>query len=46
MESWLWSNQAVMSPATVKEAAERILGVKDFDGEYAKKLPDIRRDIA
>ena len=45
MESWLWSNMTA-TPGAVKAAAEKILGVKDFDGEYAKKLPDIRRDIA
>jgi protein-disulfide isomerase len=46
METWLYGNQPTMSPATVKSAAERILGIKDFAGEYAKKLPDIRRDVA
>ena len=46
METWLWANQSTMSPATVKAAAETILGVRDFDGEYAKKVADIRRDIA
>ena len=46
MESWLWSNQAAMTPASVRAAAERILGVKDFASEYAKQLPEIRRDIA
>ncbi len=46
METWLWGNQPTMSPATVKAAAERILGVKDFEGEYAKKVADIRRDVA
>ena len=46
MESWLWSNQAALAPETVKAAAGRILDVKDFDGEYAKQLPEIRRDIA
>jgi uncharacterized membrane protein/protein-disulfide isomerase len=46
MESWLWSNQAALTPASVKAAAVKILGVKDFEGEYAKQLPEIRRDIA
>jgi uncharacterized membrane protein/protein-disulfide isomerase len=47
MEAWLFANQR--PPAThdaVKSAAERILGIKDFDSLYAAKLPDIRRDIA
>ncbi len=46
MENWLWANQAALSPVTVKAAAERILGTKDFEGDYAKKVADIRRDIA
>jgi len=46
METWLYGNQPTMSPATIKSAVERILGIKDFDGEYAKKLADIRRDVA
>lgn len=46
METWLYGNQATMNPATVKAAAERILGVKDFEKEYNAKLPDIRRDVA
>ncbi|HSK40406.1 MAG TPA: hypothetical protein VK943_11635 [Arenibaculum sp.] len=30
----------------MKSAAERILGIADFDRQYEQKLPDIRRDIA
>jgi uncharacterized membrane protein len=46
MQDWLYANQPTMTPATVRTAAERILGIKDFDVEYAKKLPDIRKDVA
>jgi len=46
METWLYANQPMMSPLTVREAAQKILGVADFDKEYAAKLPDIKRDIA
>ena len=45
MVDWLYANQGTTA-AAVRSAAERILGVKDFDAEYARKLPDIRRDIA
>ncbi|MCC7009337.1 MAG: thioredoxin domain-containing protein [Acidobacteria bacterium] len=45
MTSWLYTHQGV-PPAQVREAAGRILGVKDFDKEYALKLPAIRSDIA
>jgi protein-disulfide isomerase len=45
MATWLYANQGTTA-AAVRAAAERILGVKDFDAEYAKKLPEIRRDVA
>jgi protein-disulfide isomerase len=45
MADWLFANQGT-TPAGVREAAQRLLGVTDFDAEYAKKLPEIRRDIA
>lgn len=45
MVDWLYANQGTTA-AAVRSAAERILGVKDFDAEYARKLPDIRRDVA
>ena len=46
MEEWLYANQLTLTPASVRAAAEKILGVTDFDREYNLKLPDIRRDIA
>jgi protein-disulfide isomerase len=45
MADWLFANQGT-TPAGVRAAAQRLLGVTDFDAEYAKQLPDIRRDIA
>jgi protein-disulfide isomerase len=45
MVDWLYANQGTTA-AAVRTAAERILGVKDFDAEYARKLPEIRRDVA
>lgn len=45
MVEWIYANQGV-SQADLRAATQRILGVTDFDREYAQKLPDIRRDIA
>jgi protein-disulfide isomerase len=45
METWLFANQGT-TPEKVKEAAATILGVTDFDREYAQKLPEIRQDVA
>ena len=46
MQDWLYSNQPTLTPETVQAAAERILGVKDFTTAYARKLADIRKDVA
>jgi uncharacterized membrane protein/protein-disulfide isomerase len=45
---WLFSvpNQQGLTVASVRAEAEKRLGVKDFDQEYAAKLPDIQRDVA
>jgi protein-disulfide isomerase len=45
MVDWIYANQGV-SRADLRAAAQRILGVTDFDREYARMLPDIRKDIA
>jgi protein-disulfide isomerase len=45
MAAWLYANQGAR-PEAVREAAGRLLGVTDFDREYALKLPEIRSDIA
>jgi protein-disulfide isomerase len=46
MQDWLYANQPTLNPDTVKAAAERILGVKDFAAEYARRQADIRKDVA
>jgi uncharacterized membrane protein/protein-disulfide isomerase len=46
MQDYLFANLQSMTPATVKQAADRIVGVKDFDAEYAKQLVEIRKDVA
>jgi uncharacterized membrane protein/protein-disulfide isomerase len=45
MASWLYQNHAG-TVQEVRAAAAKLLGVTDFDREYALKLPEIRRDIA
>ncbi len=56
MIAWLFDNQMRLDELgikggpgaadAVKQGAQQVLGVTDFDAEYAKKLPDIRRDVA
>ena len=46
MEEWLYSNQPSMMPDTVKAAAERILGIKDFEHQYTLKVDSIKKDVA
>jgi uncharacterized membrane protein/protein-disulfide isomerase len=45
MAAWLYANQGAR-PEAVRAAAAKMLGVTDFDREYALKLPEIRTDIA
>lgn len=45
MVAWVYGNQGA-TPAALRSAAQRILGVTDFNQEYAKHLPGIRSDVA
>jgi uncharacterized membrane protein/protein-disulfide isomerase len=45
MSDWLYANQGT-SQVALRQNAERILGISDFDRQVALKLPDIKRDIA
>jgi uncharacterized membrane protein/protein-disulfide isomerase len=45
MEAWLFANLPTTA-AGIREQVARTLGITDFDGEYARKLPDVKRDIA
>jgi uncharacterized membrane protein/protein-disulfide isomerase len=45
MAAWLYANQGAR-PEAIRATAQRMLGVTDFDREYALKLPEIRSDIA
>jgi uncharacterized membrane protein/protein-disulfide isomerase len=46
MEDWLYGNQSILTPDTVKAAAQRILGIDDFDRQYAVKVEDVKKDVA
>jgi protein-disulfide isomerase len=55
MIDWLFANQEHLdelgltngpAAATVKQGAVDVLGIKDWDAQYARKLPEIRRDVA
>jgi uncharacterized membrane protein/protein-disulfide isomerase len=46
MEAFLFQNQQTLTPQGVIDGAKKLLGVTDFDKEYAAKLPDIKRDVA
>lgn len=45
MAAWLYGNQGVR-PEVVRAAAQKILGITDFEREYAAKLSGIRSDVA
>ena len=46
MEAFLFENQQTLTLQGVIDGTKKLLGVTDFDKEYAAKLPDIKRDIA
>jgi uncharacterized membrane protein/protein-disulfide isomerase len=45
MVNWILANQS-SDAAAVKAEAKTLLGIADFDQQYATKLPAIRQDIA
>jgi uncharacterized membrane protein/protein-disulfide isomerase len=46
MIDWLFSHQEGLTPETVKAQVKTLLGIDDFDREYTRVLPDIKRDAA
>ena len=46
LESWLFSNQASLTPLGVKAAARDVAGIQDFDAQYPKALEQVKADIA
>jgi len=46
LEEWLYGNQASLSPASVRQAAQTVGGVPNFEAQYAKALEGVRADVA
>ena len=46
MEDWLFANQSAMTPQSVKNAAQTVGQVQDFDARYAATLELVKADIA
>lgn len=46
MVEWLFGRQESLTPQSVEAQAKGMLGVTDFAKEYARLLPDIKRDAA
>ncbi len=46
MENWLYTNHESLTPASVRQAAQDVGGVTDFDAQYATTLNQVKSDIA
>jgi protein-disulfide isomerase len=46
MIDWLFAHQEELTPESVQAQARTLLGVSDFAAEYARVLPDVKRDAA
>ena len=46
LEEWLYTNQASMTPPSVRQAARDIGGVADFDAKYQATLAQVKSDVA
>jgi uncharacterized membrane protein/protein-disulfide isomerase len=46
LEDWIFTNQATLTPMSVKQAARDIAGIQDFDGRYAGVLAQVKSDTA
>jgi protein-disulfide isomerase len=46
MEEWLYTHKAGLTRTAVRQAAEEIGGVTDFDTEYPRMLALVRNDVA
>jgi uncharacterized membrane protein/protein-disulfide isomerase len=44
LEDWFYTNQAMMSPAAVREAARTVGQVPDFDSQYARAMEEVKTD--
>ncbi|HEX6209157.1 MAG TPA: vitamin K epoxide reductase family protein [Methylomirabilota bacterium] len=45
MEEWLFANQAQLTPDMVKQGAQSVGAVQDFDARYAQTLEQVKADI-
>jgi uncharacterized membrane protein/protein-disulfide isomerase len=45
LEEYFYGHQATMSPVTVREAAQTIGGVQDFDLQYAREIQGVKADV-
>jgi uncharacterized membrane protein/protein-disulfide isomerase len=46
MEEWLYTNQATLTPASVRDGARQVGGVTDFDAQYPAVLNQVKTDVA
>jgi uncharacterized membrane protein/protein-disulfide isomerase len=46
LEDWIYSNQPVLTAASIKQAAKDVAGVQDFDARYASVLQAVKTDTA
>jgi uncharacterized membrane protein/protein-disulfide isomerase len=46
MIDWLFAHQETLTPQSVADEAKTLLGTADFSKEYARLVPDIKRDAA
>jgi protein-disulfide isomerase len=45
METWLYEHQEELSRDKIKDKVREIAGVEDFDAQYPKLLPEVRKDV-
>jgi uncharacterized membrane protein/protein-disulfide isomerase len=45
LEEYFYGNQAMMSPASVREMARTIAGVTDLDAQYPRLIEGVRADV-
>ncbi len=46
MDDWLYANHAILTPASVRQAAAEVGGVTDFDAQYQALINTVKGDIA
>ena len=46
MDDWLYDNSALLTPASIRQAAGEVGGVADFDAQYRSLINTVKGDIA